>query len=321
MPGSHFPRSGGSNRDRPEAALRNAGACAGTVTALALTQGPVDVTASLAIMAGGACAPVDSNLTEKEYLDYLSRLRPAALVWEETSSTVAAQAARQLGIAVIGLRVPRNGAAGVFEIAGVSAAAKHLDVRQTDQAMILETSATTGVPKLVPRSHAALATLASDNARGLRVEPCGPIPPSDLDLPRSRSGRDFRPTGEWRKTSSARRDSWRTTCGLVHSPARLVPGHSNHSSRDSASSRAKPEILARVSLRFLRTGGAPAGSELIQLRAALRCPGAGRLRPRRGPHRHPQPFILAEARARLAPPVLKSPSATNPGPFACRKRR
>ena len=149
--------------------LRDAGVCAGTATALALTQGPTAVTAALAIMTGSACAPLDLNLTEREYQDYLSRLRPAALVWDEASNPVAAQAARELGIGVIGLRVPRDGAAGVFEIAGVSAAVKDLDVRQTDKAMILQTSATTGVPKLVPRSHAALLTLARDNAGVLEL--------------------------------------------------------------------------------------------------------------------------------------------------------
>src|SRR5580658_72261 len=115
-------------------ALRNAGAHAGTATALAVTQGPVAVTAALAIMTGSACAPVESNLTEREYKDYFGQLRPAALVWDRASNPVAAQAARQLGIAVIELRVPLNGPAGGFEIVEVSAAARDLDIRQTDQA-------------------------------------------------------------------------------------------------------------------------------------------------------------------------------------------
>src|SRR5580704_16193658 len=248
-------------------ALRNAGACAGTVTALALTQGPAAVTAALAIMTGGACAPVDSNLTEKEYLDYLSRLRPAALVWEETSSPVAAQAARQLGIAVIGLRIPRDGAAGVFEIAGVSAAAKHLDVRQTDQAMILETSATTGVPKLVPRSHAALLTLASDNARGLELSPADrylhlisishAAGPDAIFAQLVSGGSVFCAPGFQEDNFVGWLDDFRPTWFLATPTI--------HRAILLAVERAKPEILARVPLRFLRTGGAPASSELIQL--------------------------------------------------------
>src|SRR5271170_1126796 len=54
--------------------LRNAGASAGTAIALALTQGPAAVTAALAIMTSSACAPVELNLTEKEYKDYFSQL-------------------------------------------------------------------------------------------------------------------------------------------------------------------------------------------------------------------------------------------------------
>src|ERR1700722_2900334 len=150
-------------------ALRNAGAYAGSATALTLTQGPAAVTAALAIMTGSACAPLESNLTEKEYKDYFGQLRPAALVWDGASNPVAAQTARQLGIGVIELRVPRGGPAGAFEIVEVSAAAKDLDIRQTDQAMIFQTSATTGVPKLVPRGHAALQILASENAGVLEL--------------------------------------------------------------------------------------------------------------------------------------------------------
>lgn len=67
-------------------ALRNAGANAGSATALALTQGPAAVTAALAIMTGSACAPVELNLTEKEYKDYFGQLRPAALVWDGMSN-------------------------------------------------------------------------------------------------------------------------------------------------------------------------------------------------------------------------------------------
>jgi oxalate---CoA ligase len=247
--------------------LRKAGACPGTAVALALTQGPVAVTAALAIMTGTACAPIDLNLTEYEYRDYLSRLRPAALVWDEASSPVAAQTARQMGIGVIGLRVPENGAAGVFEIAGVTAAAKHRDVRQTDQAMILQTSATTGAPKLVPRSHAAFATLARDNARGLELtaadrylnlisisHAAGP----DAIFAQLVSGGSvfcapgFQEDGfvDWLDDF---RPTWFLATPTVHRAILLAVQH------------VKAEILARVPLRFLRTGGAPAGSELIQL--------------------------------------------------------
>ena len=247
-------------------ALRNAGAYAGTTTALALTQGPVAVTAALAIMTNSACAPVELNLTKKEYQDYFSRLRPAALVWNEASNPVAAQAARELGIGVIGIRIPRNGAAGVFEIGGVSAAAKHLDVRQTDQAMILQTSATTGVPKLVPRSHAALLTLARDNAGSLQLtaadrylhlvsisHAAGP----DAIFAQLVSGGSVFCAPGFREDSFVDwlddfRPTWFLATPTVHRAILL------------AVQKVKPEILARVPLRFLRTGGAPAGSELIQ---------------------------------------------------------
>ncbi len=248
-------------------ALRNAGAYAGTATALVLTQGPAAVTAALAIMTGSACAPVESNLTEKEYKDYFGQLRPAALVWDEASNPVAAQAARQLGIGVIGLRVPRDGPAGAFEIVEVSAAASDLDIRQTDQAMIFQTSATTGMPKLVPRSHAALEILARENADVLELNAAdrylnlislthaaGP----DAIFAQLVSGGSvfcapgFREDGfvEWLDVF---RPTWFLATPTIHRAILL------------ALQRVRPESLARVPLRFVRTGGAPADSELIQL--------------------------------------------------------
>ena len=248
-------------------ALRNAGAYAGSATALALTQGPAAVTAALAIMTGSACAPVELNLTEKEYKDYFGQLRPAALVWDGVSNPVAAQAARQLGIGVIGLRVPRDGPAGAFEIVEVSAAARDLDIRQTDQAMIFQTSATTGVPKLVPRSHAALEILASENAGVLELSAAdrylnlislthaaGP----DAIFAQLVSGGSvfctpgFREDGfvEWLDVF---RPTWFLATPTIHRAILL------------AVQQVKPEFLAQVPLRFVRTGGAPADSELIQL--------------------------------------------------------
>src|SRR6202044_1237150 len=72
-------------------ALRNGGAHAGSAIALALTQGPAAVTAALAIMTGSACAPLELNLTEREYKDYFRQLRPAALVWDTVLNPIAAQ--------------------------------------------------------------------------------------------------------------------------------------------------------------------------------------------------------------------------------------
>jgi oxalate---CoA ligase len=248
-------------------ALRNAGAYAGSATALALTQGPAAVTAALAIMTGSACAPLELTLTEKEYKDYFGQLRPAALVWDSASNPVAAQAARQLGIGVIGLLVPRDGPAGDFEIVEVSAAARDLDIRQTDQAMIFQTSATTGVSKLVPRSHAALEMLASENAGVLELSAADrylnlislthAAGPDAIFAQLVSGGSVFCTPGfgengfvEWLDVF---RPTWFLATPTVHRAILL------------AVQQVKPELLAQVPLRFVRTGGAPADSELIQL--------------------------------------------------------
>src|ERR1700722_10912771 len=247
-------------------ALRNAGAYAGSATALTLTQGPAAVTAALAIMTRSACAPVELNLTENEYKDYFGQLRPAALVWDVASNPGAPQAARQLGIGVIGLRVPRSGPTGAFEIVEVSASARNLDIRQTDQAMIFQTSATTGVPKLVPRSHAALEILANENAavlelsaadRYLNLVSLSHAAGPDAIFAQLVSGGSVFCTPGFRedgfvKWLDAFRPTWFLATPTVHRAILL------------AVQQVKPEFLAQVPLRFVRTGGAPADSELIQ---------------------------------------------------------
>ena len=227
-------------------ALRNAGAYAGSATALALTEGRAVLTAALAIMTGSACAPVELNLTEKEYKDYFGQLRPAALVWDEASNPVAAQAARQLGIGVIGLRVPRDGLAGAFEIVEVSAAARDLDIRQTDQAMIFQTSATTGVPKLVPRSHAALEILASENAGVLELSAADRY--LNLISLTHAAGPDaiFRATRQRRKRLLRAGIPGGRLCGMAGCfSAELVPGYSHRPSRDSSGGPASETGVSR----------------------------------------------------------------------------
>jgi len=248
-------------------ALRQAGVRAGTATALALTEGPAALTAALAIMSGSACAPVEPNLTAKEYRDYLSRLRPAALVWEEGSSPAAAQAARELGIALIGVHVPPDGVAGFFEIKSVCAAAQDLDVRQTDQAMIFQTSATTGMPKLVPRSHAALLRLAAENAASMEltagdrylslVSLTHAAGPDAIFAQLLSGGSVFCAPGMREDRVVAWLDDFRPTWFLA-TPA-------VHRAILRAVAQVLPQIPCRIPLRFVRTGGAPAGSELLEL--------------------------------------------------------
>ncbi len=139
----------------------------------------------------------------------------------------------------IELRVPRDGPAGAFEIVEVSAAARDLNIRQTDQAMIFQTSATTGVPKLVPRSHAALEILRARTPGALELSAAdrylnlislthaaGP----DAIFAQLVSGGSVFCTPGFREGR---------LCGMAGCiSADLVPGYAHHPSRDSSGSPA-----------------------------------------------------------------------------------
>lgn len=151
------------------AALRTAGLRAGQAAAVVMQPGAESILACLAITGESACAPLHPALIEDEYHVYLSRLGASTLVIPGSGSSAAAAAARSLGIRV--LRMSRwAGAtpAALMPEAGHEGPAAGA-ARQTDAALLMFTSSTSGNPKLAPVTRANLtARLAFDaSALGL----------------------------------------------------------------------------------------------------------------------------------------------------------
>jgi len=139
---------------RREAAAEGLGT--GEIAAIVLPSGMDLLTASLAVSGIGAAAPLNPSFTESEFHYFLNRLNPRVVVVPEGAATPATAAAKALGIPLLEMRSPgrliRTAPAGS---AGAS------QVRLTQAALLLFTSATTGNPKLVPLTQANLHALAT----------------------------------------------------------------------------------------------------------------------------------------------------------------
>lgn len=145
--------------------IAGAGIQPGGVVALAVRGGPEFITVFLAISTVGACAPLDPALTEPEFTAGLVRLGAQALVCEP--GTAAFAAATALGIGVLTLCTLPGDPAGVCTLAPVEGSAR--GGRFADAALLLQTSATTGTPKLVPLTSANLEAMALHDSRALQL--------------------------------------------------------------------------------------------------------------------------------------------------------
>jgi acyl-CoA synthetase (AMP-forming)/AMP-acid ligase II/thioesterase domain-containing protein len=149
-------------------ALREAGLHPGEPVAVVM-NGAEMIAVFLAIAGASACAPLNTSLTEDEYRFYLSRLRARILLVQDNLGAPAVAAAKQLGLRVLRVHSTPPSAAGVFTLKseGVLPAAPG---RQTDAALLLYTSATTGTPKLVPLTSENLFAIASNNLRAFQLD-------------------------------------------------------------------------------------------------------------------------------------------------------
>lgn len=152
--------------DALRTALLDAGVRPAGVVALALPSGPEFIVAFLAASAIGACAPLDPALTEPECRSHLLSFAAQAIICEDGAP---AAAALSLGIQVLTLRSTPGDPAGVFALDPIASTASAPTGRQTDAALLLHTSATTGTPKLVPLTRANLRAMALHDARALQL--------------------------------------------------------------------------------------------------------------------------------------------------------
>ncbi|MCP4039355.1 MAG: AMP-binding protein, partial [bacterium] len=116
--------------------------------------------------------PLHPDQKADEFDILLRRLEPAVLVTASGFETPARQVARTLGIAVVELTAKADGEVGIFEVdwsalEGVTGAERGGFAEPDDIALVLHTSGSTTLPKIVPLCHRNVCTSAHNVAHSL----------------------------------------------------------------------------------------------------------------------------------------------------------
>ena len=151
--------------------LREAGATNGDIVAVAMPAGPELLTVLLGVPEVAAVAPLDWNFTEAEFHLRLSAMPVACLLTLAGTDSTAVAAAQQLGIPVLEAHF---GARGDVSLAAsrtstTASVPKEEGGAPADTALVLQASATTGAPKIVPLTHANVYAICMNLQRGLQI--------------------------------------------------------------------------------------------------------------------------------------------------------
>lgn len=140
--------------------LADLGVARQTRVALVLPDGPEMAVAIYAVVEAATCAPLDPAIDERSCIALLKRLRIDAMIVAQDQHYAARRAGAALGLQIIDLLPRRAGAAGAFDLATKDSrcAVARTVPRRDDVALILHTSGTTAVPKVVPITHANLVS-------------------------------------------------------------------------------------------------------------------------------------------------------------------
>jgi acyl-CoA synthetase (AMP-forming)/AMP-acid ligase II len=128
--------------------------------ALVLPDGPEMAAALYAVTEAATCAPLDPAIDDCDCRALLERMRLDAMIVADDDDLAARRAAAALGVQIIVL-LPRGGApAGAFDLttADPRPAVAREPPHGDDVALVLHTSGTTGVPKIVPATYANLVS-------------------------------------------------------------------------------------------------------------------------------------------------------------------
>ncbi|HEV8395078.1 MAG TPA: condensation domain-containing protein, partial [Vicinamibacterales bacterium] len=238
------------------------------VVATVIPDGPDMAVACLAMASGATCAPLNPASHAAEFEDHLARVHGRALVVPAGSTSPAVAVARARGIPVLELIPLPDGAAGLFTLrmaSGVPLRDLKSGVAESDDvALVLQTSGTAARPKVVPLTHrnvsvaaqnirAALELTSGD--RCLSVMPLFHIHGLSAVFASMAAGASVLCPG----TFSAQRffegmeafqPTWYTAAPTIH--REILDNASHH-----------PTVVARSSLRFIRSASAAMPRQLI----------------------------------------------------------
>jgi oxalate---CoA ligase len=157
--------------------LRRAGFSRSARIVVALQNGPLAALAVVATACSAVAVPIDIKLTLPEIDKRLAVIRPAAVVLLSDSDSPARKIAEGRGTPIIELAIPDRGKLSLHLVIprGGSAASPEEPIADAP-AFILQTSSTTGEPKLIPYSHRNMLAAAR------RVQGWFGLTPSDRCL-------------------------------------------------------------------------------------------------------------------------------------------
>ena len=153
-------------------ALAQAGIGPGDRVAIVLPNGPEMAAAFLATAVHATAAPLNPAYRVDEFAFYLEDLRAKALILEAGAESPAIEAAKRVGVPIVGLTPDTHSGAGSFTLDAPSGLVAAGDGNgRDDAALVLHTSGTTSRPKIVPLTGANLCASARNIADWIALEP------------------------------------------------------------------------------------------------------------------------------------------------------
>jgi oxalate---CoA ligase len=140
--------------------VTDAGLTRNDVVTVVMPDGPALLSTILGVASVAICAPFNPALRNAEMESYLRDLSASALIIDRTVDLQVREIACRLGMAVLDFE-RSLGVSGPASQAGQAQA--------SDTALVLQTSATTGKPRLVPLTHSNLRAMAANTLRILHL--------------------------------------------------------------------------------------------------------------------------------------------------------
>jgi len=138
---------------------------------IVLDNGPEMAAAFIAMASCVTCVPLNPAYREDEFEFYLSRANATAMVIDSANNSAARAVCKSLGLSIIELEVDRDAEAGSFQLAGDDRrpATRGGFAQPEEHALLLHTSGTTSVPKIVPLTQNNICSMAANNQRYLEL--------------------------------------------------------------------------------------------------------------------------------------------------------
>src|SRR5262245_27058242 len=139
--------------------------------AIVAPNGPEMAVAFLCVAACATCAPLNPGYRASEFEFYLSDLKVKALIVQSGIDSPAIAVAHECGLPVVELSPRREAHTGIFSVTSPETPTPFRSgfAQAGDVALILHTSGTTSVPKMVPLTHCNILSSARNTVAALQL--------------------------------------------------------------------------------------------------------------------------------------------------------